>query len=305
MKTYNIAIIGLGHIAASYKYALENISHLKLIAVCDINPYALSKSLYEKYPFYIDYIEMIKHKDIDVAIVATPPANHAEIAMNLLKNGIHVILEKPATLNLDDLKKLISFAKHKNLYVDTMFHWQYANEVLFVKQKYNDLSSFISIKTEIYDPNTTTNNAIKKEKVSLEGAWIDSGVNAISMYSILFDLSPFELNKSIHFIDKVHHQPYYAHHTFKHANQDIDLVINWRKNKNYKKTVITLPNKVIKIIHHLEEVYENNVLIYKSNEKERMSSHYYNYLKEFNTNRSNVEKNILIHKKLYMGVKHD
>jgi hypothetical protein len=139
----------------------------------------------------------------------------------------------------------------------------------------------------------------------LEGAWIDSGVNAISMYSILFDLSPFELNKSIHFIDKVHHQPYYAHHTFKHANQDIDLVINWRKNKNYKKTVITLPNKVIKIIHHLEEVYENNVLIYKSNEKERMSSHYYNYLKEFSTNRSNIEKNILIHKKLYMGVKHD
>jgi predicted dehydrogenase len=305
MKTYNIAIIGLGHIAASYKYALENISHLKLIAVCDINPYALSKSLYEKYPFYLDYLEMIKHKDVDVAIVATPPANHAEIALSLLKNGIHVILEKPATLNLDDLKSIISFAKYKNLYVDTMFHWQYANEVLFVKQKYNDMSSFVSIKTEIYDPNAIAKNTISKEKVSLEGAWIDSGVNAISMYSILFDLSPFELNKSIHFIDKVHHQPYYAHHTFKHANQDIDLVINWRKNKNYKKTVITLPNKVIKIIHHLEEVYENNVLIYKSNEKERMSSHYYNYLKEFSTNRSNIEKNILIHKKLYMGVKHD
>jgi predicted dehydrogenase len=146
MKTYNIAIIGLGHIAASYKYALENISHLKLIAVCDINPYALSKSLYEKYPFYLDYLEMIKHKDVDVAIVATPPANHAEIALSLLKNGIHVILEKPATLNLDDLKSIISFAKYKNLYVDTMFHWQYANEVLFVKQKYNDMSSFVSIR---------------------------------------------------------------------------------------------------------------------------------------------------------------
>jgi len=305
MEAYNIAIIGLGHIAASYKYALENISHLKLIAVCDINHYALSKSLYKKYPFYLAYLEMIKHEDIDIAIVATPPANHAEIALNLLKNGIHVILEKPATLYLDDLNNLISYAKYKNLYFTTMFHWQYANEVLFVKQKYNDLSSFISIKTEIYDPNTTTNNAIRKEKVSLEGAWIDSGVNAISMYSILFDLSSFELAKSIHFIDKIHHQPYYAHHTFKNANRDIDLVINWRKNKNYKKTIITLPNKVIKIIHHLEEVYENNVLVYKSNTIDRISNHYYNFFNHLDINHSNSDQNIMIHKKLYMGVKHD
>ena len=305
MKTYNIAIIGLGHIAASYKYALENIKHLKLIAVCDINLNAASKSLYDDYPFYLNYLDMLENENIDVVIVATPPTNHAEIAFNLLKSNTHVILEKPATLNIVDLQHLISFAKQKNLFFDTMFHWQYANEILFLKKHYPNIDAFKNIKTEIHDPNTISNTVIKKEKVPLEGAWFDSGVNAISMFNVLFDLSPFELRKSIQFMDKLHHQPYYAHHIFTNGTQEIDLVINWRKNRNYKKTVITLPDKVIRIIHHLEMVYENDILIYKSNVENRMSSHYYNYFNQLNISHSNYNQNILIHKILFTGVKHD
>jgi UDP-N-acetylglucosamine 3-dehydrogenase len=40
-----------------------------------------------------DYTEIID--EMDVAVVAVPHHLHATIALDLLKNGIHVLVEKP------------------------------------------------------------------------------------------------------------------------------------------------------------------------------------------------------------------
>jgi predicted dehydrogenase len=47
---------------------------------------------------------------VDVAIVATPPVHHAEIALDLLRAGKHVVVEKPMCLRLADADRLIETA---------------------------------------------------------------------------------------------------------------------------------------------------------------------------------------------------
>jgi len=48
---------------------------------------------------------------VDVAIIATPPMFHAELALELLRAGKHVVLEKPMCLRRDDADLIIATAR--------------------------------------------------------------------------------------------------------------------------------------------------------------------------------------------------
>ena len=47
---------------------------------------------------------------VDIAIVATPPVHHAELALELLRAGKHVVVEKPMCLTEADADRLIAMA---------------------------------------------------------------------------------------------------------------------------------------------------------------------------------------------------
>ena len=48
---------------------------------------------------------------VDAVIVATPPRDHARVAMQALRAGRHVMIEKPLTTSLADAKRLVAEAK--------------------------------------------------------------------------------------------------------------------------------------------------------------------------------------------------
>jgi predicted dehydrogenase len=48
---------------------------------------------------------------VDIAIIATPPVHHAELALELLRAGKHVVVEKPMCLTTDDADRLIDTAR--------------------------------------------------------------------------------------------------------------------------------------------------------------------------------------------------
>jgi predicted dehydrogenase len=51
---------------------------------------------------------------IDGAIVATPTSTHLEVASELLRSGVHVLVEKPIASNLVDSESLVRLASHHN-----------------------------------------------------------------------------------------------------------------------------------------------------------------------------------------------
>jgi len=52
--------------------------------------------------------------DVDIAIIATPPVFHAEIALQLLRAGKHVVIEKPMCLDPADAAEIIATAAANN-----------------------------------------------------------------------------------------------------------------------------------------------------------------------------------------------
>ena len=82
------------------------------------------KNEYEKAKFFIDsyggkifdgYENIVTSDEIDVLYVPLPPALHYIWSAKALDFGKHVIVEKPATICVDDTKKLIDIANNKEL----------------------------------------------------------------------------------------------------------------------------------------------------------------------------------------------
>ncbi len=300
MNAYKIGIIGLGNIAKEYKNALNSSVNFKLVAVCDINPKSISRHLYDGYPFYLNFRDMLKQENLDLVIISTAPETHFLIAKECMNFGVGVLLEKPATLHIEDIEELVSLSEKKNLIFDCIFHWQHANEVMYLLKNYPNSVNFTTLEILIEDPYTLEDGkTIKIEKVPLNGVWNDSGINALSFVSMLVDMNTFTLFSKVFFIDKASGLPYYSKHIFMKNDRKIIINVNWRKNIFYKRTYLSFEDKKLKIIHHREQIYENKKLIFQGVIENRLSSHYENYFKSFNAHDINHSKMISIHKILF------
>ena len=121
----NIGIIGCGLIGR--KRALNIGVGDKISAVCDIN----NTSAKELGDFYKckslnSWKELVSDKNIDVAVVATTHNLLAEITLTAIKNGKHVIVEKPAARNAEELKEVLKvYSRNKKVIVKVGFNHRF------------------------------------------------------------------------------------------------------------------------------------------------------------------------------------
>ncbi len=117
------ALIGCGRISANHiKAALNN--HLEIAAVSDIKEEHMEELL-EKYNLqeeisikrYTDYQKMLEEVKPELVSIATKSGIHAEIALNCIEAGVHVIIEKPMAMNIQDADAIIRRSCEKNVKV--------------------------------------------------------------------------------------------------------------------------------------------------------------------------------------------
>ena len=118
-----IALIGCGRISFKHIEAFVFMKgRVQFVAACDpILERAEEKRLeYKKslpnadVKIFADYKEMLKECKPDVVTIATESGKHKDIAVHCLKNGAHVICEKPMALSTSDAQTMIDTAKQNN-----------------------------------------------------------------------------------------------------------------------------------------------------------------------------------------------
>ena len=104
------AVVGCGRIGKRHAELLSSgaIKGAHLVGVCDTNKEraAAFASTYAV-PAFGHAKQMCESLKADVAIVCTPSGNHAETATNLAHLGVHVVVEKPMALTLEDADTMI------------------------------------------------------------------------------------------------------------------------------------------------------------------------------------------------------
>ncbi len=163
-----IGIIGCGFIAQKHVQSIIRQHDLSLVAVSDTVPERIFNllqhfrdNLRQEPKAYMNYNDLITDSEVDTVIVAAPSGLHAEIALNALQHGKHVIVEKPMALSTTDAKKMSQVAnqtgKHLVVCHQKRFypHIQYVQRMIkggvLGKIVYADLSMMFNRNDDYYN----------------------------------------------------------------------------------------------------------------------------------------------------------
>ncbi len=114
MRRIRTAVIGVGRQGRWHAEKLVALEKSNLIAVADIDGErcrAVASDL--DVDAVGDFHDLIG--EVDAVSIATPTPTHFDIASTFLRNGIHVLVEKPVTATVDEVRDLVELADGKNV----------------------------------------------------------------------------------------------------------------------------------------------------------------------------------------------
>jgi predicted dehydrogenase len=128
VSTYRAAIVGTGAIAAAHAGALrEHPGRVRLAGVVDVDA-ARARAFAAEWDVPSvppDLAALLAAGDTDIVHLCTPPAWHAPLALQCLRAGVHVLVEKPPTLSLDELDALAEASRATGAHLATVFQHRF------------------------------------------------------------------------------------------------------------------------------------------------------------------------------------
>lgn len=106
-----IGLIGAGAVAPLHARAATLLPDIEMTAVCDLLP-AAAAAVAEPIDAqaFTDYRDLIASGTTDAVIVNTPNSLHYEMSVAAMKAGLHVLVEKPMAITVEDCDRMTAAA---------------------------------------------------------------------------------------------------------------------------------------------------------------------------------------------------
>ena len=285
-----ICIIGAGH-AFEFQYkALKKLGYD--ILVCDINKEKLKD--YEK--TITDYHDI--PKEYNLVLISTPPNTHHEIIKYLYSKNKKIITEKPLVINMNQLNEL----SENNYQFYNILHFSFGDEIeYFINSKYSKEKPEY-IKIYINDP-YIENNHIQKEKIALNGSYLDETINPLSALKRIYQ-KDIKYKKTVKFVYEGDKHDYASISKFKIGDIKIDAFVKWNDKNNKNKYIdIYFKDYTIRLDSINRSVINitTNETLYK-NDEDRMYKHYLNAFKDYEIKKENSKEAIILNREILRGV---
>lgn len=202
MNPVKFALVGTGGIAHSYAVAFQNNSHAQLVAVADVR-----KDTADAFGAKYGVPAFGSHADLpgaEVVIVCTPPNTHTNIAVDLLRCGLHVLCEKPFTLTSADAHKMQHEARKVDRLLTMGSKFRYVADVVKAKQLVasGDIGEVILFENAFTSRVDMTGRWNSRPEVSGGGVLIDNGTHSVDV--IRYFLGPLA---EVHAVEGLRVQP--------------------------------------------------------------------------------------------------
>ncbi|MCX7944224.1 MAG: Gfo/Idh/MocA family oxidoreductase [Deltaproteobacteria bacterium] len=128
MEKLRVGITGAGFIGQVHYDAFSKVIGAEVVAIADVDKkrrdqFAKRNNIRLKFD---SLKQMAESDEVDVITLGVPNYLHKEFAVTCMKNGKHVIIEKPLCLTLDEADEIIEVSKKSNRYAF------YAEELCFI-----------------------------------------------------------------------------------------------------------------------------------------------------------------------------
>ena len=110
--TLRFGLIGCGRVAPRHAQSLQQLSNTQLVAVADLKA-SRAGNFAQEYGAVAttDYHALLARADVDAVSVCVPSGLHAQVAIDAMHAGKHVLVEKPIAITLADADHMIAVAQ--------------------------------------------------------------------------------------------------------------------------------------------------------------------------------------------------
>lgn len=180
-----ISVIGYGYWGPNLVRNFSQVPNVRVVSVCDQRPErrAYVESVYPAIKTCADVRDVWSNPTIDAVAIATPVSSHYELALQALRAGKHVFVEKPFTTTSEEAERLIEEAEKRQLTLMVDHTFVYTSAVRKIKELIDDGSTG---KIMYYD-SVRVNLGLFQHDVNV--LW-DLAVHDLSIMDFLFERSP-------------------------------------------------------------------------------------------------------------------
>ncbi len=194
-KRLRVGIIGCGGIAnGKHMPSIKAIDVADMVAFCDLVEERAVKAAKEygteDAKVYTDYKELLKDESIDVIHVCTPNRSHADISIDSLHAGKHVMCEKPMAKTAADARRMVEAAKETGKKLTIGYQHRHKAQARYVKQviERGDLGEIYYAKAPAIRRRGTPNwGVFLNEFEQGGGPLIDIGTHSLDLTLYLLD----------------------------------------------------------------------------------------------------------------------
>jgi hypothetical protein len=122
-KPRRVGMIGCGWYGKSDLFRLIQVAPVEVVSLCDVDSTMLSNAAdmvsqrqrsHKKPRTYGDYRAMLREKDLDIVLVATPDHWHALPMIEAVKSGADVWVQKPISVDVNEGRAMVAAARKYN-----------------------------------------------------------------------------------------------------------------------------------------------------------------------------------------------
>jgi predicted dehydrogenase/nucleoside-diphosphate-sugar epimerase len=129
-RRFRAGMVGAGHISEFHVAAVEALPGVELVGLTDLDTARAEEAAAAYGTRAFESLEALVEAGADVIHVLTPPSAHAQVALEALDRGCHVLIEKPIAESVEDARRIGERAREKGLVASVDHSLLYDPQVL-------------------------------------------------------------------------------------------------------------------------------------------------------------------------------
>jgi predicted dehydrogenase len=183
-----VALIGFGYAGRVFHAPLIAATRGLTLAVIGSRQQEAVRSVYPDAEVVPDPLAAIRHRDVDLVVIATPNDTHASLTEAALRAGKHVVVDKPFTITLAEARSLVGTAAKVERHLAVFQNRRWDSDFQGIRRELSAgrIGEVVELRSEFSRYRPVVRDRWRERPGPGSGMWYDLGPHLIDQALVLF-----------------------------------------------------------------------------------------------------------------------